>query len=208
MTGAAGSVRQAAAPPLVLASTSPYRQALLDRLGLSYRCRAPKCDEDALKARGQNPPGDPRVLAERLAHAKAASVLADEPDAAIIGCDQLAAIDGRIFGKPMTAAAAIEQLAALSGRTHELITALAVLRGDRVLRHIDVTTLSMRPLSRPAIERYVEADHPWDCAGSYKVEACGIVLFDRIDTADHTAITGLPLIALCSILRELGYEIP
>jgi septum formation protein len=208
MTGVAGDRPRKAAPDLVLASTSPYRRALLDRLGLPYRCHAPKCDEEALKSREQDPPDNPRILAERLAHAKAASLLADELDAAIIGCDQLAALDGRIFGKPKSAGVAVQQLVELNGHTHELITALVVLRGDRVFRHTDVTTLSMRPLSRPAIERYVEADRPLDCAGSYKLESRGIVLFDRIDTADHTAITGLPLIALVTVLRELGYEIP
>ena len=96
----------------------------------------------------------------------------------------------------------------MSGRTHELITALVVLRGDRVLAHTDVTRLRMRSLTRAELERYVAQDRPVDCAGSYKLEERGIVLFEKIESADHTAITGLPLISLAAFLRELGYAIP
>jgi septum formation protein len=173
-------------------------------LELPFLCRPPRCDEDALKRHE----ADARKLAESLAFAKAASVQADEPNAAIIGCDQVAAFQGQIFGKPGTAARAIEQLMKMAGRMHELYTALVVIHRDRVVRHTDVTRLQMRPLSRAAIERYVVADEPLDCAGSYKLESRGIMLFDRIETDDHTAITGLPLIALLTILRDLGFEIP
>jgi len=204
MSGRAARGREKDLPEIVLASTSPYRRALLDRLGLPFRCRAPRCDEEAVK--GQEP--DARALAEHLALAKATSLLADEPEAAIIGCDQLVAFQGRTFGKPRTVAQAIEQLCAIAGQTHELCTALVVVHRERIIRHTDVTTLRMRNLSRPAIERYIAAELPLDCAGSYKLESRGIVLFDRIQTDDHTAITGLPLVALVTILRELGYEIP
>jgi septum formation protein len=204
MSGPADHGRAKGVPQIVLASTSPYRRALLDRLGVPFRCRAPRCDEAAVKE--QEP--DPRRLAERLAFAKAESLLADEPDAAIFGCDQLVAFHGQIFGKPGTVARAVEQLSEMAGQTHELHTALVVLYQEQVIRHTDVTTLRMRSLSRAAINRYIAADQPLDCAGSYKLESRGIVLFDRIETDDHTAITGLPLIALVSILRELGYEIP
>jgi septum formation protein len=191
-------------PELVLASTSAYRRTLLDRLGLPYRWRAPLCDEDSLKRHEANP----RILAETLAAAKAASVVSVEPDATIIGCDQIVSFEGQVFGKPGTMARAVEQLSLMAGKSHELITALAVRQADRVFRHTDVTSMRMRPLLRFAIERYVAADQPLDCAGSYKLEARGIVLFDQIDSEDHTAITGLPLIALVTILRKLGYEIP
>jgi len=204
MSGQADCEREKNLPEIVLASTSPYRRALLDRLGVPFRCRSPRCDEDVV--RGHEP--DARTVAERLAFAKAASVLADEPDAAIIGCDQLVAFRGEIFGKPATVARAIEQLSRMAGQTHELYTSLVVVHRERVIRHTDVTTLRMRSVPRAAIERYVAADRPLDCAGSYKLESRGIVLFDRIQTDDHTAITGLPLIALVSILGELGYEIP
>ena len=147
-------------------------------------------------------------MAERLAYQKASSLVSEEPDAAIIGCDQLVSFQGQVFGKPATVERAIEQLETMAGETHELVTALVVIRGERTCRHTDVTKLRMRPLSRAAIERYVAADQPFDCAGSYKLESRGIVLFDQIETDDHTAITGLPLIALTTILRDLGFEIP
>lgn len=193
-------------PGLVLASTSAYRRALLERLGVPFRCRAPLCDEAALQR--EWPHLEPRPFAERLAMAKASSLAPEEPGSAIIGCDQVVSFEGRIFGKPGTAGRAMDQLAMLSGRTHELITAMVVLRGLEVYRHTDVTRLRMRTLPRGAIERYVAADHPWDCAGSYKLESRGIVLFERIESEDHSAITGLPLIALVTILRDLEFSIP
>ncbi len=204
MSGPAAREGEKNLPEVVLASTSPYRRALLERLGLPFRCLAPRFDEDAVKA--QEP--SPRALAEQLAFAKAASLLTDEPEAAIIGCDQLVAFQGRIFGKPGSADQAVEQLSAMAGQTHDLYTALVVVHRERVIRHTDVTTLRMRNLSRPAIKRYVSSDQPVDCAGSYKLESRGIVLFDRIQTDDHSAITGLPLVALVTILCELGFEIP
>jgi septum formation protein len=117
-------------------------------------------------------------------------------------------LDGRILGKPGTVHQAIDQLAAMNGRTHDLVTALVVLRAEAIFRHTDITTLRMRRLTREAIERYVAADQPLDCAGSYKLESRGIVLFDQIQSADHSAITGLPLIALVTFLGELGFVIP
>jgi septum formation protein len=114
----------------------------------------------------------------------------------------------RIVGKPGTADQAVAQLEAMSGRPHELITAMVVIAGTRRFEHTDVTRLVMRRLSRSRIERYVAADRPLDCAGSYKIEARGIVLFERIETADFTAITGLPLLALARVLEELGFETP
>jgi septum formation protein len=189
---------------LVLASTSSYRRALLERLGISFRSIAPICDETAFKAEESIP----IRLAERLAHAKAASLTAGDFGATIIGCDQLVSCNGQIFGKPRTFERAVEQLVSLAGHEHDLITALVVLSGSKVFRHTDVTKLWMRPLSRAAIERYVLAEQPLDCAGSYKIESRGITLFERIETNDQTAITGLPMIALVSILSELGFEIP
>jgi septum formation protein len=189
---------------LILASTSPYRRALLERLGVPFRCRAPLIDEEVLK-REDLPP---RELAERLAVAKATSLRDEEPEATIIGGDQLAVCEGQVFGKPGTLRLAEEQLWQLAGKSHDLITAVAVCQRSRIMTHTDVTTLRMRPLSRLEIERYVAADRPIDCAGSYKLEERGIALFEAIDTNDPSAITGLPLIALSQILRRLGYAIP
>jgi septum formation protein len=191
-------------PELILASTSPYRRTLLERLGVPFRCLPPRFDEAAFPADGLGP----RTLAEALAAEKALSVETDAPDAVIIGSDQLVSLDGTIYGKPGTAAKAVEQLVSMSGRSHQLFTALAVRHLGRTIRHVDVTVLRMRSLEPEAIGRYVERDRPYDCAGSYKLEAAGITLFDRIETEDHTAITGLPLVALTTILRGLGYRIP
>jgi septum formation protein len=191
---------------VVLASTSVYRRELLTRLGIPFRWRGPMCDESALAR--QRAGVAPRALAEELAMAKASSLAGEELGATIIGCDQLVNLEGEIFGKPLSVDRAVEQLEVMSGRTHELVTALVVIEGPRVIRHTDITTMTMRSLTREAVERYVAADSPLDCAGSYKWESRGIALFDRIEGVDPTAITGLPLIALVSILRELGYPIP
>ena len=193
-----------APPELILASTSPYRQELLKRLGVPFRCRPPMVDEADLKAVLV----EPQALAEHLARAKAASLAALEPAAIIIGGDQLVECEGRIFGKPGSTERAVEQLVRMAGRSHRLITALAVhYRGETII-HTDVTTLSMRRLDRAAIERYVASDRPLNCAGSYKWEQRGIVLFERIESEDQTAIMGLPLIALTAILHKLGMTIP
>jgi septum formation protein len=193
---------------LILASTSRYRSALLERLGVPFTAVAPACDEDALK----DPRLSPQALAEFLAEAKAASIALPQPEAVVIGSDQLAAVevDGRwtILGKPGTAAKAVDQLALLSGRTHVLITAMVVARGHERWRHTDITRLTMRRLDRAELERYVAADQPLDCAGAYKLECRGIALFDTIDSLDASAITGLPLLALTRILAGLGYAIP
>jgi septum formation protein len=189
---------------LVLASTSPYRRELLGRLGVPFRCRAPRVDEEAMKRDDL----EPRALAEHLALAKATSLCAEEPHATIVGGDQLVACEGRILGKPGSVERAEEQLRALAGRAHELVTALVVWHRGRICAHTDVTTLWLRPLRHDEIRRYVAADRPLDCAGSYKLEARGITLFERIDARDHSAISGVPLMALTAILRELGYRIP
>jgi septum formation protein len=189
---------------LVLASTSPYRRALLKRLGLPFRCMVPLIHEEDLKL------GDwgPRELAEHLALAKAESLREAEPRATLIGSDQLVSFEGRIYGKPGSAERAAEQLAAMSGMTHTLITAVAVWHDGRSYVHTDSTTMHMRQLSSEEIARYVAADRPLDCAGSYKLEERGITLFDRIETQDYTAILGMPLIALTTLLRRLGHAIP
>ena len=189
---------------LILASTSPYRRALLARLGVPFRCVAPEIDEDQWKGRGLGP----RELAEGLAAAKAVAVARREPGAIVIGSDQLVAFQGRVLGKPGTADRAVEQLMELSGCEHLLITAMSVQASDRVDGHTDVARLRLRELSRDEAERYVEAERPIDCAGSYKIEGLGIALFDRVESEDHTAIVGLPLIALATILRGFGLPIP
>lgn len=193
-------------PRLVLASGSPHRRMLLERLGVPFTCRVPEVDEEALK-RHLDAMG-PRELARLLAVVKADAIVADEPDALVLAGDQIAVSRGRMLGKPGTVEAAIEQLEALSGETHELITAVALRRDQTTVSFLDVARLSMRRLSGAEIARYVEADRPIDCAGAYKLEARGIALFDRVECTDHTAIIGLPLIALTAKLRGFGFAIP
>jgi septum formation protein len=191
-------------PELILASTSRYRRELLERLGVPFRSVAPACDEDALK----DPALKPRALAEKLALAKAESLREAHPRAAIIGGDQLAELDGRVLGKPGTAEGARAQLAAMAGKEHRLITAIVVLHDGIPYRFTDIAVLRMRPLTPEQITRYVELDRPLDCAGSYKLERAGVALFERIESADHTAITGLPLMTLARILEQVGFSIP
>lgn len=189
---------------IVLASSSPYRRAQLERIGLTVHAEDPGVDEERVKTADL----PPQALAEKLAELKAKAVAARFPEAAVIAGDQLVELGGRVLGKPQTEERALEQLVGLAGKQHTLITAMVVaLQGD-LHRHTDVTRLTMRSLDRPALARYVQADQPLDCAGSYKLEARGIVLFERIESADHSAITGLPLMALVSILRSLGCAIP
>jgi septum formation protein len=189
---------------LVLASTSRYRRELLGRLGVAFRWRAPGVDEEAWKSEG----APPRQTAEQLALAKALRVAAEEPGATVIGADQVVAFRGLSLGKPGGREGAIEQLLRMAGEAHELYTAIAVAHEGKVHPYTDVATMRMRALSRAEIERYVDADEPFDCAGSYKLEARGILLFERIVAEDHSAISGLPLIALTTILRGLGVTLP
>ena len=191
-------------PPLVLGSTSVYRRALLERLGLPFTAVRPLCDEESLK----DPDLDPQALAELLAAAKAESLQATHPDAVIIGSDQVCALDREVLHKAGTVERAVEQLLRLSGRDHRLITAVCVLYGERRWCFTDITTLSMRNLDRAALQRYVAADQPLDCAGTYKLECRGISLFEQIDSTDHSAIIGLPLMHLTKVLVEIGYAIP
>lgn len=199
------AVAWSAMPQLVLASTSPYRRELVQRLGVPFSASAPLCNEDDLKASALSP----RLLAQLLAREKALSIAAENRDAFVLGSDQLVELDGKVLGKPGSAEAAVAQLGQLSGRSHRLITAFSLVTPEGALdEHIDVHTLSMRPLSRDELTRYVARDQPYDCAGSYKIERQGIALFERIEGEDFTAIMGLPLIALSERLRRYGFELP
>jgi septum formation protein len=191
-------------PELILASTSRYRQELLARLGVPFRCAAPKIDEELWKGRGL----PPQQLAETLAQAKGESLVADFPQAIILGSDQVCEVAGETLSKPGSPERACEQLRRLSGTTHRLFTAVAVWSAGKWQTHIDVTELTMRSLTNAEIERYVAADEPWDCAGSYKFESRGIALFTAVRSEEPTAITGLPLLAVAQILRECGCRVP
>ena len=191
-------------PRLVLASTSSYRRQLLERLRLPFSCEAPGVDEDAVK---RNTP-EPLAVVRELAKQKALAVQKQHPDAIVIGGDQAATLDGAILDKPGTAAAAHAQLQRLQGQEHQLLTAVAIVHPGGLCEFLDATFLRMRPLTAVEIERYVAADQPLDCAGSYKIEGLGIALFQRVQGEDQTAIQGLPLLRLAQELRGLGLQVP
>lgn len=188
---------------LVLASTSRYRRMLLERLSCPFEMAAPGVDEAAL-------PGEtPAATALRLAEAKARAVAAGHADALVIGSDQVAELDGRAVGKPLDHADAVAQLRAASGRTVLFHTAVALVdaaSGRCRARLIDVAS-TFRTLSDDDIARYLAREQPYDCAGSVKSEGCGIALFERIASDDPTALIGLPLIAVVSMLREEGFDV-
>lgn len=183
---------------LILASTSKYRQELLTRLARPFIAKTPLIDEEKEKDTSLTP----QSLAEKLAFLKAQSLSA--AGHVVIGGDQLVAFEGRIIGKSHTKEKAIEQLLSMQGKSHQLITAVCVFDEHEVLPYTDITHMHMKKLSRAQIERYVELDLPLDCAGSYKIEKHGIMLFDKIESQDFTAIQGLPLIALNQILEKAG----
>lgn len=194
----------ASAPPLILASTSRYRYELLTRLGLPFRAVAPQVAESHL------PGEEPAARARRLALAKADAVAAGAPDAAVIGSDQVAVSGATVLDKPGDAARCREQLRALSGSEARFLTAVAVVCAARGFREefTDVTVVKFRTLDAAEIERYVECDRPWDCAGGFRSEALGVTLFERIDSSDPTGLVGLPLIRLAAALRALGHALP
>jgi septum formation protein len=191
---------------VVLASTSRYRRELLARLLPDFAVDAPDVDETPIAGES------PRDLAIRLASAKAQAVAARHPDAIIIGSDQVAELDGTALGKPGSVEAARAQLAASSGQTLSFHTALCVLdmRNNAAVAHSarDCTQVVFRTLDAATIARYVDAEEPLDCAGSFKAEGLGIALFERIESSDPTALIGLPLIALAHLLREAGLPLP
>lgn len=189
-------------PPIVLASTSAYRRALLDRLRLPFTVRSPQTDE------APQPGEAPRDLALRLAAAKAQAVAVDMPGTWVIGADQVCVCEGRILGKPGNHAAAVWQLHLLRGRTSLFHTALALITPDGRMQQREVpTTVRMRELSDARIENYLRAEQPYDCAGSAKSEGLGIALLEAISSDDPTALVGLPLIALCDMLLASGYPL-
>ncbi|HEY2808380.1 MAG TPA: nucleoside triphosphate pyrophosphatase [Steroidobacteraceae bacterium] len=191
-------------PPVLLASTSRYRAQLLQRLGVSFEALAPGVAEDA---RAGELPVD---RARRLALAKAQAIARAHPEALVIGSDQVAACQGRVLDKPGNAARAFSQLASLSAQRAHFYTACAVVGAGLPLPlvHVDTTTVNFRPLSTAEIERYVGREQPFDCAGSFKVEALGVALFESIENLDPTALIGLPLIWLAGALRGAGCLLP
>jgi septum formation protein len=186
--------------PLVLGSTSVYRRELLQRLRLPFEVARPEVDETP------HPHEAPAALAQRLAMEKAQAVALQHPQAVVIGSDQVADLNGEPLGKPGTHERAVLQLQRMRGQTVIFQTAVAVVCietgfAERALAQVKVR---FRTYSDEAIEAYLRAETPYDCAGSAKSEGLGIALLERIDNQDPTALVGLPLIETCRLLRAAG----
>jgi septum formation protein len=189
-------------PSIVLASTSRYRRELLERLRVPFDVAAPGVEETAL-------PGEsPRDTAVRLAVAKARAIHQQQPERIVIGSDQVAELAGAPLGKPLGHAAALAQLETMQGRQLVFHTALAVV-GPHAMLQVDCvpTTVRMRSLPREALERYLRIDEPYDCAGAAKIESLGIALVEQVVSDDPTALVGLPLIRLTTMLAAAGIAV-
>lgn len=190
-------------PPVLLASSSVYRRDLLARILPSFETAVPDVDETARAGE----PAD--VMAARLADLKARRCAADRPEAIVIGSDQVPVLDDHMLRKPGNRHRAIRQLSECSERAVVFLTAVAVIGpGGRAETHLDQTIVRFRRLSAEEIERYVDAEQPFDCAGSFRAESLGIALFESIESRDPTALQGLPLIWLAGCLSRFGIPLP
>ncbi|NLX16948.1 MAG: septum formation inhibitor Maf [Ramlibacter sp.] len=191
-------------PHIILASTSPYRRELLQRLRIPFETISPQVDETPFADE------QPRQLARRLAEAKARAVAELHPDAVVIGSDQVADLHGKSLGKPLQHDRAVTQLRAMRGQTVVFHTAVAVVCLARQHTEVDVAQVSVTfrdvdtGMSDEEIESYLRLEQPYDCAGSAKSEGLGIALLARIQNDDPTALIGLPMIKTCSMLRAAG----
>lgn len=183
---------------LILASSSPYRRSLLERLGLPFECHSPDVDETPQLQE------KPSQLAQRLAQAKAQAVAQLYPDALVIGSDQVAALGDEPIGKAGSHSKALQQLQRLSGQTVVFQTAVCISHGHQIATALVPTECRFRTLTSDEIEHYLFQDLPYDTAGSAKAEQLGIALMESLRSDDPTAIIGLPLIAVCSLLRQFG----
>ena len=191
-------------PVLVLASTSPFRQELLRRLQIPFECAAPNIDES------RKPNESATQLVARLALEKAQAVQTQYPNALIIGSDQVAVLKNQILGKPHTHANAVAQLQASSHEYVEFLTGLCLLNTQTGTSQIDVIRygVKFRPLTEQMIEHYLQREQPYDCAGSFKSEGLGGVLFEKMSGDDPSALIGLPLIRLVDFLQQQGILLP
>ena len=192
------------APPIILASSSPYRRGLLDRILDAYEAVDPEVDES------NNDGLEPAELARHLARSKAEAVAINARDALVIGADQLAVLDDQVLGKPGDHAKAVEQLLAASGKTVTFLTAVCVLDpvGRARYEHTDKTIVRFRQFDRRLVDAYLHHDEPYDCAGSFKLEGAGYVLFESVQAEDPTGLIGLPMIWVADRLLQLGYLLP
>ncbi|MFZ3231581.1 MAG: Maf family protein [Pseudobdellovibrio sp.] len=189
---------------LILASTSIYRAELLHKTGLIFEVLKPNFDEDSAKEDLLKNKTSALLLAENLSKGKARSLAAK--NLTVIAGDQLVHFNQQILGKAATFEKAFKQLKNLSGESHQLITSVTIIANQLEFHLNHVTDLVMKKLTDSEIEHYLKKDEPYDCAGSYKIEKSGIILFDEIRTDDFTAIQGLPMIWISKRLKELGYE--
>ena len=188
-------------PKLILASSSPYRKLLLDKLRLSFRCQSPNIDETPAANE------TPAQLVYRLATQKARAIAqTTESDAIIIASDQVAVLDGVAIGKPHNAHNAIQQLSLFSGKKVTFLTSLCVFNSKLQTYDTLITEFHvyLRDLTAEEIARYIELEQPFDCAGSFKCEGLGISLFEKMEGDDPNSLVGLPLIQLCTLLRKNG----
>lgn len=188
---------------IVLGSSSPYRRELLSRLKVPFEVDVPEVDETPMHAEA------PREIAWRLAVEKARAVAARHPDAAVIGSDQVADLDGAAIGKPGTHARAVEQLRRMRGRVVVFQTAVAVVCLETGFEQVDLAPVrvTFRDLGDAEIEAYLLAEKPYDCAGSARSEGLGIALLEKIESDDPSALVGLPLIRTCRMLRAAGVRL-
>ncbi|VAW80350.1 Maf-like protein YceF [hydrothermal vent metagenome] len=189
---------------LVLASTSPFRRALLEKLQIPFETLSPDVDE--IRQQGESP----HSLVTRLSEAKARAVADTCPDALIIGSDQVAVCGEEVLGKPGDHERAYDQLNRLSGQRVDFLTGLCLLDATTDVARTDLVTyaVTFRKLTTEQIDRYLRAEQPYNCAGSFKSEALGISLFETMHGEDPNALIGLPLIRLVSWLNEAGIAIP
>lgn len=189
---------------LVLASSSVYRRALLDRLQVHYTTCSPAIDE----SRQLDEPLQEYVA--RLSREKAQAVANDHPNSLIIGADQVAVFEGEIFGKPGSHERALAQLQRVTGKHADFLSGLALLNSgnEQIQTAVVRTRVHFRTLNDQALDRYLKQEQPYDCAGSFRSEGLGIALFERIETDDPTALIGLPLIHLITMLANQGLKIP
>lgn len=189
---------------LVLASTSPFRRSLLEKLNLPFQTVAPNIDES------RKPNESAKDLVVRVAAAKAQAAATVFPDALIIGSDQVACIDRSVLGKPVDRARAIDQLERASGRTVEFLTGLSLLNSRTGTQQTicDRFKVHFRTLNSKQIARYIDKEQPYSCAGSFKSEGFGITLFERLEGDDPNTLVGLPLIRLVAMLENEGLELP
>ncbi|MEB4673973.1 Maf-like protein [Enterobacteriaceae bacterium G50] len=189
-------------PELILASTSPYRRLLLEKLGIPFTCAAPEVDELPLPAE------TPRHLVLRLAQAKAQALANRYPHHLIIGSDQVCVLDGEITGKPHTEENARKQLKKASGNIVTFYTGLALYNSvnGQLQTECEPFDVHFRHLTEQEINHYIQKESPLNCAGSFKSEGLGIALFERLEGRDPNTLVGLPLIALCQMLRREGFN--